>query len=255
MAVKVFNFDGDAYIEGEDTRSQIGSLVSSTGNGVFGTIVQVGATNMYTIKAGTVMFIGGLCVRIVTEESFDLTNNKYIVVETTYNAVTGAYSCSLKAVSVITAGKVGTVDKQVIIYEKGKGVQNESQGVADLLKKSTRATRLFNGASYLDEGHKMSFPDVQAGQYQMLFLVFSHYTVGTGADDWGWLIYPIPVSFIAAHYGMGHSIPIMAEDTTKMMYKYVYTGLLGVSGSSNNIRVLDGINFRTKCLREIWGVG
>lgn len=152
----------------------------------FGTISQVGSTNTFTVKSGSTIFIGGLCVRVLSDESFDLTSNKYIVVETTFSTASGAYACVLKSVNVITAGKVGTVNKQVIIYEKGVGVANEGSGLVDLLGKSMRATRFFNGSSYMDEGQSISFPNLLANNYQLGILFFSHYTVGTGADNWGW---------------------------------------------------------------------
>ncbi|NVP35960.1 hypothetical protein HXA92_12330 [Listeria monocytogenes] len=256
MAIKTFNYTNDAYIEAADTRSELGAFVGNAGNGFFGSIAQIGTTNNYTVKSGSVVFVGGLCVRVLSDEVFDLTTAKYIVVETSYQPITDAYTCSLKAVSTIDSSTmVGAVSKHLAVYQKGVGVMNEGKGMADLFTKLNRADCFWSGGSYLDEGHKFSYPNLKTNDYQMLYLIFSHYTPGTGADDWGWMVYPIPVPFIAAHPGMGHSIPIIAEDTTKAMYKYAYISLTQVVGSSNNVRVLDGVNFRTKCLREIWGVG
>ncbi|AQY50515.1 hypothetical protein PWEIH_00690 [Listeria weihenstephanensis FSL R9-0317] len=255
MAVKTFNYTNDAYIEAIDTRSELGAMVGNAGNGFFGTIAQVGTTNSYTVKAGTVVFAGGLCIRVLSDETFDLTSLKYIVVETIYQPITDGYTCLLKAVNVLDATTMGTVKKHVPIYQKGVGLMNEGKGLTDVLKKARRADCFWSGGMYMDEGHRLTFPNLETNDYQMLYLVFSHYTVGTGADNWGWLVYPIPVEFIISHPGEGHSVTISVEDTTKVMYKYIYVGINAVSGSSNNVRILDGVNFRSKCLREIWGVG
>ncbi|MEE9753831.1 hypothetical protein VL763_08575 [Listeria seeligeri] len=256
MAIKTFNYTGDAYIEAADTRSEIGALVGGAGSGFFGSIEQIGTTNSYTVKSGSVVFVGGLCVRVLSDEVFDLTSATYIVVETSYQTITDAYTCGLKVVNTVDSStKVGAVNKHTTIYQKGVGVINEASGTADLLKKVSRADRLYSGSSYMDDGQKITFPNLETNGYQTLYLVFSHYTVGTGADDWGWAIYSVPVKYIKEHPSAGHSIPITVEDTTKTMYKYVYINLTQVMGASNNVRTLDGVNFRTKCLREIWGVG
>lgn len=256
MAIKTFNYTGDAYIEAADTRSEIGALVGGAGSGFFGSIEQIGTTNSYTVKSGSVVFVGGLCVRVLSDEVFDLTSATYIVVETSYQTITDAYTCSLKAVTLLEeTTRAGEVNKHVPIFKKGQGVLNGGRGLADMVKKVNRADCFWAGGSYLDEGHKFSFPNLKVNDYKMLYLIFSHYTPGVGADDWGWFVYSIPVPYIENHQGGGHSIPLMAEDTTKVLYKYAYISLTQVVGSSSNIRVIDGINFRTKCLREIWGVG
>lgn len=256
MAIKTFNYTNDAYIEAADTRAELGAFVGTSRSGFFGSITQVGTTNSYTVKADSVIFVGGLCVRVLSDEVFDLTTAKYIVVETSYQTITDAYTCMIKAVTLLEeTTRAGAVNKHVPIFQKGIGVLNEGRGLADVVKKMNRADCFWSGGSYLDEGHKFSYPNLKTNDYQMLYLVFSHYTPGTGADEWGWLVYPVPVPYIVAHPSAGHSIPIMVEDTTKIMYKYAYISLTQVQGSSNNIRVLDGVNFRTKCLREIWGVG
>lgn len=255
MAVKTFNYTNDAYIEAIDTRSELGAMVGNAGNGFFGTIAQVGTTNSYTVKAGAVVFVGGLCVRVLSDETFDLTSVKYIVVETSYSPIADGYTCLLKAVNVLDAASVGTVKKHVPIYQKGIGGMNEGAGLADLLKKANRADRIWNGASYMDDGQRINFSDVKAAGYQTLFFTFSHYTVGTGPDDWGWVIYPVPVAFLNEHTGQGHTVGIPVSGTTKTMYKYIYVGSNAVSGNAQNVQILDGVNFRISALREVWAVG
>ncbi|MBC2207408.1 hypothetical protein [Listeria booriae] len=255
MAVKTFNYTNDAYIEAIDTRSELGALVGSAGNGFFGTISQVGTTNSYTVKSGAVVFVGGLCVRVLSDETFDLTSLKYIVVETSYTAITDAYTCILKAVNTLDTATVGTVKKHMAIYQKGIGTMNEGQGLTDVLKKANRADRIWNGASYMDEGQRINFADVKAAGYQTLFFTFSHYTVGTGPDDWGWVIYPVPIAFLNDRTGQGHTIGIPVGGTTKTMYKYLYIGTNAASGNAQNVQILDGVNFRISALREVWAVG
>ncbi|MBC2285750.1 hypothetical protein HCA00_04625 [Listeria booriae] len=255
MAIKVFNYTNDAYIEAIDTRSEMGALVGNQGNAFFGMVVQVGSTSTYTVKADATIFVGGLCIRVLSDETFDLTSNKYIAVETTYNPVTDGYTCALKALNTLNTTLVGTVSKHVAIFQKGLGAQNKAQGVADLFAKSNRSTCLFDGATYMDDGQRINFSNVQDANYQTMYLTFSHYTIGTGADNWGWITYSIPVGFIAKHEGQGHTIQMAVEGTVKSMYKYLYVGLTAVSGNAQNVQVVDGVNFRTKCLREVWAVG
>lgn len=122
MALKVFNYTNDKYIEGVDTRAQVAALLRNNGYGFRGSITRVGGSNTYTVAAGSVIFVGGLCVRVLSDEAFDLTTNPYIVVETTHSSLTDGYTCTLKGVTSIDVSLQGNIKKHFAIYDKNVGV-------------------------------------------------------------------------------------------------------------------------------------
>lgn len=124
MALKVFNYTNDNYIEGEDTRGQLKGILGNDGYGFRGSVVRSGTTNVYTVKAGSVAFIGGLCALVKTDEAFDLTSNRYIVIETSYVASTDKYTCILKAANTIDTTKQGDVTKHFAVYDKISGTMS-----------------------------------------------------------------------------------------------------------------------------------
>jgi hypothetical protein len=124
MSIKVYNYTDDKYIEAEDTRAERIAIIGNNGIGFRGDIVRSGTTDTYTVKEGSHAFIGGLSVRFLSDESFDLTSNRYIVVETTYVAP-DFYSCTLLAVNEVSAETAGEIPKHVPIYDKMLGIQND----------------------------------------------------------------------------------------------------------------------------------
>ncbi len=124
MAIKVFNYTDDKYIEAEDTRAERIALIGNKGIGFRGEIIQSGTTDTYTVKEGSHAFIGGLSIRFLSDESFDLASSRYIVIETTYTAP-DFYSCTILAVNEISSETAGEVPKHVPIYDKTLGIQND----------------------------------------------------------------------------------------------------------------------------------
>lgn len=131
MAIKVYNYTDDKYIEAADTRAELASIVGNSGVGFKGTIERNGTTDTYTVKAGSHAFINGLSVRFLTDESFDLTTFRYIAVETTYTAP-DTYACTIVATSTVDSSLVGAVSKQVIIYDKQNGPVNHVFGLSEI---------------------------------------------------------------------------------------------------------------------------
>lgn len=91
MAMKCFDYDGDYPITGNNTRMKNTALIgASSGCASFGSYTKSG--HMITIKAGTVVFVGGYTIvftsdeKIGTDPEDDL--NVYVMVEmTTYAGV------------------------------------------------------------------------------------------------------------------------------------------------------------------------
>lgn len=125
MAVKTFNYTNDRYIEGEDTRAQNSALLRNNGYGFKGNIARVESTNTYVVTAGSIIFIGGLCVRVLTDEAFDLSSDRYIVVETSYESLTDKYICVLKSVETIDISIQGEMVKHYPLYDETIGIMNE----------------------------------------------------------------------------------------------------------------------------------
>ena len=116
MAVKVFNHTDDQYIEGDDTRQQNKALLGSLndGYGFWGVVVAGSPAGTYTVKAGSVLFIGGLCVRVMTDETHAVgSSSGYIGVVTEYESPTDKYFCTIRAITSveITDERAGDVKK------------------------------------------------------------------------------------------------------------------------------------------------
>lgn len=68
---KMFDYDGDYPITGQDTRYKNMAMIGE--KGVRGSITKNGSSSTYTIKSGTVIFLNGFTIVFEEDEQFDLT--------------------------------------------------------------------------------------------------------------------------------------------------------------------------------------
>lgn len=115
--IKLIDYDGDAPINGLDTRQKNKAITGNNGSCIRGNITKIGDTNMYQIEVGTVVFVNGFTAIFKESEEIDMSSGTYMILQ--INEISGTYAAS---VYVSNTNDSGT-DK-VAIYKKGEGMIN-----------------------------------------------------------------------------------------------------------------------------------
>lgn len=195
MAIKIFNFTNDKYIEGSDTRAEIGHMVDNTGHGCafLGDVKKSG--NNVTVKSGSIIIVGGLCVHVLSDEVFSASDGNYVVAETTYSDAPSPdgdgtiehYTCQLKSTNTVSVDILpGNVPRHYQIYDV-------TQELAATGAKVDYASNAYE-ATYADHAKDaLSAANITIGDATHYNEWDVHYSVTPGDD-----ISPVIASAIAA---------------------------------------------------------
>lgn len=115
--IKLIDYDGDAPINGLDTRQKNTALTGYSGSCIRGNISRVGDTNVYQIAAGTVVFVNGFTAIFKETEEIDMSNGTYLVLQ--INEISGTYAASVYVSDTADSG----TDKAAF-YKKNVGMIN-----------------------------------------------------------------------------------------------------------------------------------
>lgn len=115
--IKLIDYDGDAPINGLDTRQKNAAITGYSGSCVRGNVTQIGATNTYQVEAGTVVFVGGFTAIFKESEEVDMTNGAYLALE--ISEVSGTYSAS-----VYVSDTNDSDSTHLAFYKKNEGMIN-----------------------------------------------------------------------------------------------------------------------------------
>lgn len=110
--------------------------------------------------------------------------------------------------------------------------------------------------SYMNENQTANLTERISEQNSGIVLVFSSYTPGEGAHDYGWYEYFIPKTIVTLKPGGGHHalIPDNSMDYGVRACKYLYVFDDHINGNAYNVGVHGNINNSLTVLRYIIGV-